>query len=108
MGRSSASNRELEPLNGSFAFIVADAEGLSVITDPMNYVQGYMATDGRGNVASIGTHPDLVATVGGQSANLDLNSIGELLNAGTPLFPNTSYTSVKELAPGSVHSLTLA
>jgi len=95
----------LNELNGSFAFVIADADGFSVITDLMNYVQVYAATDSDGRVTSVGTHPDLVARVGGQAESLDLTSLGEFLNAGTPLFPNTSYTNVQELQPASVHGV---
>jgi asparagine synthase (glutamine-hydrolysing) len=94
----------LNRLNGSFAIIVADQKGFCIITDPMNFLQVYMATDARGNIASVGTHSDLVAKVGGQLA-LDLPSIGEFLNSGTPLFPNTVYDRVKELFPGSVYCI---
>jgi asparagine synthase (glutamine-hydrolysing) len=95
----------LDKLNGCFAFIIADAQGFSIITDPMNFVQVYAATDGRGRVSAVGTHPDLVASVGGQAGSLDLTSLGEFLNAGTPLFPNTVYQNVKELHPGSVYGV---
>ncbi len=93
----------LDKINGCYAFVIADAQGFSVITDPMNFVQVYVATDEHGRTASVGTHPDLVARAGGQAGSLDLISIGEFLNAGTPLFPNTAYQRVKELHPGSVY-----
>jgi hypothetical protein len=95
-------------LNGCYAFVIADAQGFSVITDPMNYVQAYLATDDRGAITAVGTHPDLTAKIGGQVSALDLVSVGEFLNAGTPLFPNTVYRNVKELHPGSVFTVTLA
>jgi hypothetical protein len=99
------SHAVLDQFNGSFAFVIADTDGFSVITDPMNYVQVYAATDSRGMVTSVGTQPDLVARVGGQAQSLDLTSLAEFLNAGTPLFPNTSYSNVKEIQPASVHTV---
>jgi hypothetical protein len=105
---SMLSHATLDLLNGSFAFIIADAQGFSLITDLMNYVQVYMATDDQGNIMSLGTHPDMVASAGGQAARLDLTSVGEFLNAGTPLFPNTIYANVKELSPGSIYSVTVS
>jgi asparagine synthase (glutamine-hydrolysing) len=105
---SKLSHATLDLLNGSFAFMIADARGFSVITDLMNYVQVYMASDEQGHILSVGTHPDLVASVGGQAAKLDLTSVGEFLNAGTPLFPNTVYSNVKELSPGSIYSVAVS
>ena len=102
------SHPELGRLNGSFAFVLADQQGFGIITDLMNYVQVYAMTDERGNIASVGTHPDLVAKAGGQATRLDLTSLGEFVNAGTPLFPNTAYANLKELSPGSVYALTAA
>lgn len=102
---SLATDPVLEQLNGSFAFVIADAQGFSVVTDLMNYVQVYAATNPDGEVAAVGTHPDLVAIVGKQAEALDSTSLGEFLNAGTPLFPNTSYRNVKELCPASVHAV---
>jgi hypothetical protein len=98
----------LDQLNGSFSFIVADAQGFSVITDPMNYVQVYSAFDQNGNIVSVGTHSDLVAKIAGQAGALDLTSLGEFLNSGTPLFPNTVYQNVKELYPGSLYGIAIS
>ena len=95
-GTGGDSSLALDQLNGSFAFVIADTKGCTVITDLMNYVQVYAAKDARGEVVALGTHPDLVATVGEVTA-LDFCSLGEFLNSGTPLFPNTAYLQVQEL-----------
>lgn len=104
-GKRLVSQPVLGQLNGSFAFAIADLRSVTLITDLMNYVQVYAATDSAGEVCSAGTHPDLVARVGGQNHDLDFTSMGEFLNAGTPLFPNTVYSRVKELSPASIYAV---
>ncbi|MBN1361375.1 MAG: hypothetical protein JW993_12325 [Sedimentisphaerales bacterium] len=95
-------------LNGSFAIISADEEGVSIITDPLNSLPVYFALDDAGKVTALGTHPDAVACLGKPVLSLDLASVGEFLNRGTPLFPHTIQTHVKEFDPGSFHRLMVA
>ncbi len=96
-----------DQLNGTFALIAADREGLSIITDPLNALPVYFGLDRAANVVAVGTHPDTVATVAGPDASFDLASVGEFLNRGTPVFPHTIHTHVKEFEPGSFHRLTI-
>lgn len=95
-------------LNGAFAIVFADSEGVSLITDPLNAVPVYFALDDAGRVVAAGTHADVVAAFAGPGCSLDLASAGEFLNRGTPMFPHTMHTHVKEFAPGSFHRLTVA
>jgi hypothetical protein len=98
----------LDPLNGTYAFAIADSHGFSLITDPMNFQQVYRATDHAGKTVAVGTHPDLVARVGQAADALDLTSLGEFLHGGTPLFPHTVYENVHELYPGSIYKITVS
>lgn len=91
-------------LNGAFALLFADNTGLWIVTDPMNFVQVY-ETRGQGALLGIGTHADSVTRVCGQTSRLDLGSVAEFLNAGTPSFPHTMYEATKELAPGSAYRI---
>lgn len=95
-------------LNGTFAIVSADNEGVSIITDPLNAVPVYFALDDGGEVVAVGTHADTVASVGVRVFSLDPASAGEFINRGTPVFPHTIHSHVKEFEPGSFHRLTIA
>lgn len=95
-------------LNGAFAIVSADNEGVSVVTDPLNALPVYFALDRSGEVVGAGTHPDAVACLGECVSSLDLASAGEFINRGTPLFPYTVHSHVKEAAPGSFHRLAVS
>lgn len=98
-----ANDPVLRELNGAFALVLAGDQGCWVITDPMNFVQVYETRDAAGKLLGIGTHSDTVAAVCCQAEKLDLCSVAEFLNAGTPSHPHTMYDSTKELAPGAAH-----
>lgn len=95
-----------EKLNGAFVILIAGEEVLSIITDPLDFTPVFIAKK-KGGIAALGTHPDLVATISGNSSKLDRVSVGEFINIGTPSFPNTMYENVKQLRAGSVHRLKL-
>ena len=90
-------------LNGAFAIIVLHNKGFSIITDPLNYTQVYMGRKEGHTISTVGTHPDLVASVSDNLSILDVSSLGEYLNSGRATFPNTMYLNVKQLEPGSLH-----
>lgn len=94
-------------LNGTFAIVATDHEGISIITDPLNAVPVYYARDEKGHITAVGTRADMVARTGVPGFSLDLASVGEFINRGTPLFPHTMHTRVKEFEPGSFHRLTV-
>lgn len=96
-----------DKLNGTFAIVVANSAGLTIVTDPLSFIPIYMGKNKRGDIVSFGTHPDLVAVVSGQAPRIDVISAGEFLNTGRTIFPHTMYSNVKELKPGSVHWVTL-
>jgi hypothetical protein len=94
-------------LNGAFAIVFADSAGFCVVTDPLGFTQVYAGIEGNNNLISIGTHPDLVASISSYALRTDIVSAGEFLNSGTPSFPNTIYQNVKELNPGRLFNIAL-
>jgi len=90
-------------LNGAFAIIVLCNKGFGIVTDPLNYTQVYISRKTGRSISAVGTHPDLVASVGDNFSDLDISSVGEYLNSGRATFPNTMYLNVKQLEPGSLH-----
>lgn len=94
-----------ERLNGAFAIVLANADGFCVVTDPLGFATVYVGRDGHNDVVAVGTHPDLVSSISGESPRIDIVSIGEFLHAGTPSFPNTMYKNVKELNPGRLYTV---
>jgi len=93
-------------LSGAFAILQADDEGLSIVTDILSFVQVYAGSDGAGKLVALGTHPDLVALICGKAPRLDLVSLGEFLDSGTTLFPDTAYANVKQLQPARCYCIT--
>ena len=99
-------NDELfEKLNGTFAIVLASDEDFSVVTDPLSFVPVYMGKSKQGNIASFGTHQDLVSVTIGKAASIDVVSAAEFLNRGHTTFPYTMYSNVEELKPGSLHCI---
>lgn len=92
-------------LNGAFGIIVANARGLSIVTDQVSFVPLYVGKNSSNGAVSFGTHPDLVAIISGDSLKLDVVSAAEFLNSGNSTFPNTMHTNVKEMKPGRVHNV---
>ena len=54
-------------------------------------------------ITALGTHPDLVACIADDQDEIDPVSVFEFLNAGTPCFPHTMHSRVRELSPGRLH-----
>ncbi|OHB54103.1 MAG: hypothetical protein A2Y07_05665 [Planctomycetes bacterium GWF2_50_10] len=94
-------------LNGAFAIMWADETGFCVVTDPMNFTQVFAGLGCGGEAAAFGTQQDLVAAVSDSGTNLDIVSIAQVLLTRYCTFPNTMYTNVAELKPGSVHGMNL-
>lgn len=100
----SLQNDELfEKLNGTFAIVLASDEEFSIVTDPLSFVPVYMGKSKQGDIASFGTHQDLVSVTSGQAASIDVVSAAEFLNRSHTTFPYTMYSNVEELKPGSLH-----
>jgi len=90
-------------LNGTFAIVLANTTGLSIVTDPFSFVPVYVGKNERGDVASFGTHPDLVAITSDNAHQVNLVSVAEFLSVSFPTFPYTMYTNVMELNPASLY-----
>jgi len=101
------SNAVFGKLNGAFAILLADEQGLSIITDFFNFIQVYKGANSRNKLICVGTHPDLVAGISDRGLNIDMVSVGQFLSAGTPTFPNTIHKNVKELGPGRLYKVNL-
>ncbi|MHC4259132.1 MAG: hypothetical protein ACYSTF_01785 [Planctomycetota bacterium] len=99
-------NDELfEKLNGTFAIVLASDEEFSIVTDPLSFVPVYMGKTKQGDIASFGTHQDLVSVIIGHPASVDVVSAADFLNMGHTTFPYTMYRNVEELKPGSLHCI---
>ncbi|MCK4793075.1 MAG: hypothetical protein KAV87_55610 [Desulfobacteraceae bacterium] len=96
-----------EELNGAFAIVFANTIGLCIVTDPVSFTMVYVGKNRNNEAVSFGTHPDLVASISDKSLHIDMVSVGEFLNSGTPIFPNTMYRNVKELNPGRLYNIDL-
>lgn len=105
---SLSKDETFEKLNGAFAILLADNNGLSIVTDPLNFTPVFMGRKKEERIAAFGSHSDLVASISGNSSKLDAVSVAEFLNIGTPSFPHTMYENVEELKPGSLHCLSLS
>ncbi len=89
-------------LTGMGVAVVAEADGLKVITDRMGSRPIYVGYGGAGEVRSVGSHLESVASASGRAADFDLVSLGELIIHNYVSFPFTSRGGVFELEPGSV------
>lgn len=96
-----------EKLNGAFAIVFADTTGLCIVTDPASFTMVYVGKNSCNEAVSFGTHPDLVASISDKSLHIDMVSVGEFLNSGTPIFPNTMYKNVKELNQGRLYNIAM-
>ncbi len=103
VGVSLETDELFEKLNGAFAIVLANTTSFCIISDPLSFVPVYIGRDENNEIVSLGTHPDLVACITGKPLKSDLVSLAEFLNSGNCTFPNTMYTNVKEMNPGSLH-----
>jgi hypothetical protein len=94
--------RLCEQVTGAFAMFGTGPKGFWVMTDPMASVQVYLGRSRAGGLLAVGTHPDLVACCLDEQRSLDLDSVGDFLNTGTPCCPYTMYRNVTEIAPGTI------
>ncbi|HEU5123469.1 MAG TPA: asparagine synthase-related protein [Verrucomicrobiae bacterium] len=97
----------LDALNGAYAIALIGPNGACVITDPFSTVQLYVGSDSQGRVKAVGTHPDLVARAADEDYQINPASICDFLNTGTPCWPDTMHSNVRELAPGTVHCFSI-
>jgi hypothetical protein len=93
-------NRVLDKLNGAFIILLADRDGLFLITDPVSFTPVYQVRNSE--PAVVGSQPDLVSCIGPRPFDIDVVSVGEFLNAGTPTYPHTVYTDVFQIDSASV------
>ena len=97
--------KALEELNGSFAVILYDQNvgNLYLINDRCGLYPCYrIQTKDRGFV--VGSHPDSLARINGNTEKWDLISLTEFLVTGKVSYPNTYYEDVKALDYGSIHT----
>jgi hypothetical protein len=100
-----ASDEVLRQLDGAFAFLVADQQGLCLITDLLSSVQVYAGYDPSGRPCVWGTHPDLTAVLTGRPLSVDCAAAAEFLDSGGVCFPRTMHRQVNRLNPASIHSV---
>jgi len=93
----------LAKLNGTYAIVLAGSKGLTIVTDPVNLTPVYAGRNEQGQVVALGTHPDLVACITGNSIDVDTVSVVEFLYGGCCTFPNTAHNNVKQMEPGRLH-----
>jgi hypothetical protein len=101
------SDEVFRELNGAYAIVIADEQGISIVGDLLNLVQIYVGYDTNKKVSAIGTHSDLVAALIGESFNIDHVSAAEVLNFGRIVFPNTMHQNVKQIRPACIHNIRL-
>ena len=101
------SDEAFEKLNGAFAIVLADENGVCIVTDLLNLVRVYAGYGWNGRLCVLGTHPDLVATLSDKSFCVDHVSTVEFLNFGSITYPNTMHRNVKQLNPASLHNIRL-
>lgn len=92
-------------LNGAHGIVIKDQQNsVYVITDRMGFFPLYYAHTEQLTIVS--SHPDIIAKDKAIS-DIDLTSIGEYLTYGKVEHPNTYYTHIKQLAPGSIYKFEL-
>ena len=101
------SDEVFKKLNGAFAIVLTDENGVCIITDLLNLVRVYAGYGRNGRLCVLGTHPDLVATLSDESFSVDHVSAAEFLNFGSITFPNTMHRNVKQLNPASLYNIRL-
>lgn len=103
-GMSFEQDEVFRQLNGAFAILCADSEGVCIIPDVVGSLAVFVGYDREGRVRSIGTHQDLVAVLTGEPLHVDHVSAAEFLNSAWITFPHTMHERVKRLDPARVHS----
>jgi hypothetical protein len=96
--------RVLEELDGGFAVAIVDGDRrtIHVATDRFNVFPAYVGSaNGR---TAVGFHPDVLARRLGVETDFDLATIAQAIHMWYATFPYTYYRSIRELAPGSVHT----
>jgi asparagine synthase (glutamine-hydrolysing) len=98
----------LEALNGNFAAIVYDPREslLHLITDRCGMFLAYTSAGEEKRVV-YGSHPDVLASVLGESQNWDTTSLAEFLMTSRLTFPYTYYRNIRGLEPGHIRSFSL-
>lgn len=90
-------------LNGNFVAFVADqrTHQFHVVTDRCGMFLAY-GREPLDRSVVLCSHPDVLASLLGESQNLDETSLSEFLITGRLTFPHTYYGRLKALEPGSV------
>jgi asparagine synthetase B (glutamine-hydrolysing) len=102
---SIASDEVLRQLDGAFALLVADQQGLCLVTDLLSSLQVYAGYDAGGRLCVWGTHPDLTAVLTGRPLDVDCAAAAEFLDSGGVCFPRTMHRHVNRLNPASIHGV---
>lgn len=92
-----------ERLNGTFAIVLGNDKGFSIVTDLLSFVPVYLGKNKQGRISSFGTHPDLVRVLSDRGSSIDIVSVGEFLDKGHTLFPHTMYANVEQLKPATLY-----
>lgn len=94
-----------EDLSGPFVVLIVDKKTseITFITDLMSFIPVYYYSDATNIV--LGTHVDALAKTTQQNHLLDHVSLVDFVLHGIVTFPYTSYKNIKQVLPGSTHTI---
>ena len=95
----------LSALNGQFVVLVDDVRKrqLFIVTDRCGMAPCFMHISLHGML--FGSHPDILAKIGGIESDLDETSLTEFLVTGKVSFPHSYYKKIQALDFGSIHTI---
>lgn len=98
----------LAELNGNFMAFVYDAQAarFHLVTDRCGMYLGYWKEAAQDSLV-YGSHPDVLASVLGESQDWDMTSLAEFLMTGRVTFPYTYYRNIRGLSPGCIYTFAL-
>jgi hypothetical protein len=102
-----STDQRYESLTGTFAMCVCTGTTVTVLTDRMGSMPVYYGRSDDGQIASVGTNPEIVAFVAGRESASDLVSIAELLLRQVITFPYTTRSGMLQLEPGACESFSV-
>ena len=94
-----------EDLSGPFVVLIVDKKTseITCITDLMSFIPVYTYSDATNIV--LATHIDALAKTTQQSHLLDNVSLVDFVLNGIVTFPYTTYQNIKQILPGSIHTV---
>jgi asparagine synthase (glutamine-hydrolysing) len=98
----------LRALNGNFIAFVNDqsAAALHMVTDRCGMYLAYCQA-GTENPLVYASHPDVLASILGESQNWDTTSMAEFLMTSRLTFPHTYYRNIRGVEPGCIYTFAL-